>query len=97
MSLKEQFQEDIDIVLDDFGEPHTIDGQPDIICILDDKSIPNSVDGVYVVRRQLFVRESDLGYRPEPGQRMNFDNEYFYVVDCSGTGLLEITLEAHTS
>ena len=81
----------------DFAESHTIDGQANILCIIDDKSSPNQIDGVYVVRRQLFVNQETLGYRPIPGQKMNIDNEYFYIVDCIGEGLLEVILETRRS
>jgi len=100
MTLKEQMAADIDDVFlntDDMAETHSIDGV-DIVCILEnDKSSKNSLDGVYVIRRQLFVKESDLGYKPEPEQKMKIDDTYFYVVDCIDDGLLEVTLEQRQS
>nr|WP_211289871.1 hypothetical protein [Sporomusa silvacetica] len=89
--------DDVFLDVDEFATTHTIDGQANILCVIDDKSSPNQIDGVYVVRRQLFVKQETLGYRPIPGQKMSIDNEYFYIVDCIGEGLLEVILEANRS
>ena len=100
MNLKEVMLADIDDVFldtNEFAAPHTIDGQENILCVIDDKSIQNQIDGVYVVRRQLFIKQSDLGYKPVPEQKMSIDDEYFYIVDCTGDELLEVTLEARQS
>lgn len=97
MTLAEQVISDFDDVFlntDEFAEKHSIDGQT-IVCIIDeDKSSNNKTDGVYTVRRRLFVKQTDLGYRPEPDQKMKIDSQYWYVVDCVGEGLIEVVLEA---
>lgn len=100
MSFKDQLAADIAAVflnINEFAEVHTIDGQPNIKCVIEDKYIPNPIDGVYVKRRQLFINEPDLGYRPVPDQRIMINDDYWYVVDCTGEDLLEVTLEAHES
>jgi hypothetical protein len=99
MNFKDQLEADIrDVFLDEdeFAQNHEIDGQ-EVLCIIDDESKPNANDGVYVIRRHLFVEQSELGYRPMPGQKMSIDDNYFYVVDCIGDGLIEVILEAHES
>jgi len=100
MNFKDQIQDDISNIFlneEEFAEDHNIDGQQ-ILCIIDeDKSISNKNDGVFLIRRSLFVKESDLGYRPVPDQKLNIDGEYFYVMDCLGSGLLEVVLEAYRS
>jgi len=92
--------EDIDNIFlntDEMAETHSIDGV-NVACVLEeDKSSKNSLDGVYVIRRQLFVKQSDLGYKPEPEQKMKIDDAYYYVVDCIDNGLFEITLEQRQS
>lgn len=80
---------------DEFAKEHIIDGEL-CICILgEDKSTDNKTDGVYNMRRRLFIAYEVLGYRPEPEQKMEIDNNYFYVIDCIGNDLLEVVLEAH--
>jgi hypothetical protein len=100
VNLKDVMASDINDVFldpDEFAAPHIIDGMEDILCVIDDKSIQNQIDGVYIVRRQLFVDQTTLGYRPVPGQRMNIDGKDFWIVDCNGEGLLEILLEVRDS
>ena len=97
MGFSEMLQEDIDLVFldtDEFAKEHNIDGEV-IICIVDDdKSSQSKTDGVYVVRRRLFIKQADLGYRPEPDQKIMIDSQYLYVIDCIGEGLIEVILEA---
>lgn len=101
MSLKQMMLEDIETVFldpDEFAALHTIDGEENILCVIDDdKSSKTNTDGVYVIRRRLFIKQSDLGYRPIPEQMMNIDGENFYVVDVIGDGLIEVVLEANRS
>ena len=100
MNFKEQIQADIREVFineDEFAENHKIDGQ-DLPCLIDeDKNTPNSNDGVYVIRRHLFISKIDLGYVPIPGQKMDIDDQYYYVIDCINENLLEVVLEARDS
>jgi hypothetical protein len=97
MNLKDVMDSDIDDVFldtDDFAKKHSIDDQ-EMLCIIDeDKSSNNKTDGVHTVRRRLFVKQTSMGYRPVPEQKMKIDNQYWYVVDCVGEGLIEVVLEA---
>lgn len=101
MNLKDVMNSDIDDVfldVEEFASKHTIDGKEDVICIFDqNKSSTNPNDGVYIVRRHLFVKQLDLGYRPVPEQKICIDGDYFYVVDCIGERLIEVVLEARNS
>lgn len=97
MSFKDQLAADMAAFINpkEFADAHNIDGQS-ILCTIDeDKSSKNNYDGVYIVRRRLFVSLAGLGYRPVPEQKMNIDNQNYFVVDCIGTDLLEIVLEAN--
>lgn len=98
MSFKDLLKDDITDVFmdpDEFAKEYNIDGQP-VLCVIDeDKSSKSQTDGVYVVRRRLFVSLAGLGYRPVPEQKMNVDNQSYFVVDCLGDDLLEIVLEAN--
>lgn len=97
MNFKDQLAGDMAAFINpkEFAEEHSINGQS-ILCIIDeDKSSKSQTDGVYVVRRRLFVSLAALGYRPVPEQKMNIDNQNYFVVDCIGTDLLEIVLEAN--
>lgn len=100
MNFREMLEQDINEVFldkDEYARDYTIDGKKMTCCLDKDKSSKAEVDGVYLVRRLLFLKESDIGYRPIPGQKLNIDGQYFYVIDCAGDGLLEIHLEARNS
>jgi hypothetical protein len=91
--------------LDEFADLHDIDGQQ-VPAIIDSdvlkkfsrgsmQRMPYN-DGVYTSETMLFVRESDLGYRPVIGQHLRLDGEHYLVTDCTeNAGVLEITLEAN--
>jgi hypothetical protein len=100
VSLQDVIRADITAVFlntQGFAEAHDIDGT-EIVCVFDqDKSARSQTDGVYRRRRLLFVKGSDLGYRPVPEQKMSIDGGTWYVVDCTGEELLEVTLEANQS
>ncbi|AIF51252.1 hypothetical protein [Pelosinus sp. UFO1] len=97
--LKDYLNSDLKVFLnaDEFATEHNIDGQ-DILCVIDeDRAIPNANDGVYVIRRHLFISQTDLGYIPIPDQKIEVDGKYYYVIDCIKEDLLEIILEARDS
>lgn len=100
MNFKDQIQDDISNTFLDIGEfaaEHDIDGQ-NIICVIDEeKATPNQNDGVYVIRRHLFISQTDLGYIPVPEQKISIDDKYYYVVDCINEDLLEVIIEARDS
>lgn len=93
--------------IDEFATYRNIDGSDILVVIDDDLSQGrsrqpidqyNAAAGVYIKRITLFVRESDLGYRPVIDQTMIVDSEYFRVANCSDQmGVLEITLEGNAA
>lgn len=100
MGLQELIMKDINSVFlnkDGFAKEHNIDGE-NILCIIDeDKLVSNSNDGVYVIRRHLFISQTDLGYIPVPEQKIAIDGKYYYVFDCINEDILEVILEARES
>jgi hypothetical protein len=106
-ALKDQIASDLAIFLnlDEFADTHDIDGI-DMPAIVDEdvlKERPrssardaNELDGIYLGNLVLFVRFSDLGYRPVVGQHIKVDSKLYLVADCSEAGgVLEITLEVN--
>lgn len=100
MSLKELIQADIRSVFlntDEVADLHIIDGD-EITCIIDeDKSNKSDAEGVFIVQRNIFVHFDDLGYRPEPEQKIEVDGQFYYVVDCVGNDMLKIVIKANLS
>jgi hypothetical protein len=105
MPFKQLLADDIGDVfldLDEFATKHTINGQS-VDCVTDeDVSLKRGsrqsedFDGIYARRLTVFVRESDIGYRPERDQKMAVDGEWYMVVDCAAdAGMLEIHLGAN--
>ncbi|WP_425057623.1 hypothetical protein SCACP_21400 [Sporomusa carbonis] len=92
--------DDLDVFfdLDEFAEMHNINGQ-NMVCIIDQhisKQYRMNYDGLFMRQVVLFVRESDLGYRPDYDQRMTIDDKWYTVMECvNNNGLLEITLGAN--
>jgi hypothetical protein len=93
------------INVDEFSEFHNIDGV-DIPALIDSdvlKERPrqpielyHSANGVYVSSIVLYVRETDLGFRPVILQHMKVDGTLYTVSNCTESmGLLEIVLEAN--
>ena len=87
---------DIDNVfmnMDELAEEHVIYNES-CKCIFDeDESSNNKIDGVYNMRRRLFISKDELGYRPEPEEKMNIDGVNYYVIECIGNDLYEVILE----
>ena len=91
------------INLDEFGERAIVDGIE--IEVMFDRdtfrdrkasSIKIIDDGIQNLEESLFCREDDLGYRPQKGQQMVVNDEWFLVKNCiSNGGILEIVLEVH--
>lgn len=107
MSLKEQMAADISAVFlnpDEFAEMHDIDGNQVLALIekdvLQERSSRKSerYDGIYKGAVTVYVKESDLGYRPVYGQSLHLDSELYLVTECyAGNGLLTVGLEANES
>lgn len=88
--------------LDEFAEMHNIDGHvvPAIIDsdILKIRSQHKSeqYDGIYRGEIVIYVKTTDLPFRPVYGQDMTLDGEDYLVKDSSEEmGVLVITLEAN--
>ena len=106
-NFKDFVQDDIAVFFnpDEFGEWHNIDGQELLVVIDEDLTqersrqptdLYNATPGIFTKRIIVFVRQSDLGYRPVVDQSMRIDDELYRVANCSDQmGVLEITLEAN--
>lgn len=106
MKLRDYIYRDISAFLntDEFADMHDIDGQmieaiidSDILKIYsNDKT--EMYDGVYRGEIALYVKESDLNYRPVYGQIMRLDGNIYTVKECADDmGIFRITLEAAES
>lgn len=106
MKLRDYMQRDISVFLntDEFANLHEIDEQ--IVTALTDSDIlkiysndkTERFDGVYRGEIALYVRASDLGYRPIYGQIMRIDGDIYTVKECvDDMGIFRITLEAAES
>ena len=106
MKLRDYMQRDISVFLntDEFANLHEIDEQ--IVIALTDSDIlkiysnnkTEMYDGVYRGEIALYVKESDLNYRPVYGQIMRLDGNIYTVKECADDmGIFRITLEAAES
>ena len=106
MKLRDYIYHDVNVFLntDEFADLHDIDGQ--MIKALIDSDILNEYsndktemyDGVYRGEIALYVKESDLNYRPVRGQIMRLDGNIYTVKKCADDmGIFRITLEAAES
>lgn len=99
MGLKDQIRSDLDIIfnLDEFAEPHKIDGRILNIIVDNDRLIQRSkkeFDGISVGEILYYVKASDYGERPEPGAPQIFDGRQMYVFDVrEDSGIFEIILQ----
>lgn len=107
MSFDQLLADDIADVFQDTGEfakPHDINGQS-VDCVIDENlSVKRgsrqseNYDGIYSRRITVFAAETDIGYRPERGQKMTVDGHFYLVMECAAdAGMLEIELEANRS
>ncbi|MBJ6362103.1 hypothetical protein ACFOQM_12455 [Paenibacillus sp. GCM10012307] len=117
MSFKDWIAQDnlrVFINPDEFGEPKMIDGV-ELSVVIDNDLINErnslsaygmnnvTAEGVYLSTITFFVRQSDLGYVPKEGERMQYGDVdkkgYSYMIaKVSGAdGILEITLEGNQS
>lgn len=99
MSLKDQMQRDVDSVffnIDEFAEPHLINGRSVNIIIDNDQLTVRSkkeYDGISVGEILYYVKASDLSHRPEQGESQIFDKKPMVVFDCrEDLGVYEIIL-----
>jgi len=104
MGFKAQLEKDIAGVFinpSEFATEHNVDGTL-VDCVVDDDIINERTgldpqleyDGVFVVRKMLYINESFFSAKPIEGQRMELDNDYYYVKNVSANmGMLEVELE----
>lgn len=107
MNLKDIILADIDDVfldLDELSEMVNIDGV-EIVAVIERTSLKqrtmrqdSQYDGIYKAEMALYVKESDLGYRPVFGQSMQVNGKFYLVAECSEeNGMLEVILGANES
>lgn len=88
--------------LDEFGEPHDVNGKTCIV-IFDDieniereKRMQSHMDGLYARQKFLYIAAEDFGQLPGQGTRVTVDGKGYLVVDATDEwGLYAITLEAN--
>lgn len=99
MSFKDIIKSDLNVFfdLDEFVEPHTIDGRALNIIVDNDRLQQRSkkeYDGISVGEILFYVKASDFGERPEQGTPVVFDGRQMYVFDCrEDDGVYEIILQ----
>lgn len=104
-AFKEQVAADIDSVflnMDEFGEPHDIDGEAIMIVfdqdVVHERGGSDHEDGTFENRLIFFVNADELGYMPEENQLMQFDGRPFIVAECDEEmGVYRITIEGNQS
>lgn len=108
MSFKAQVEKDIAGVFinpSEFASEHNIDGTL-VNCVVDDDIINERTgldpqmeyDGVFIVKKMLYIEKSFFDEKPIEGQRLELDQDFFYVRNVSDNmGVLEIELERNSS
>lgn len=104
-AFKDYLSYDLDNVffnIDEFAEPHNVNGQSMDIIIDDDElkerqqnrnKFLEDPQGVYNADVLFYVKKSDFGEKPEVMENLWLDNELYQVVDAvENNGVLEITL-----
>jgi len=96
--LKDQIAQDRAVFfnLNEFAEPHVIDGRTLNIVVDNDQLMRRSkkeYDGLSVGEILYFVSAADFGERPQPGAPQVFDGRQMYVFDArEDMGVYEIIL-----
>lgn len=107
MSFKEIIAQDVgDVFLNplEFGETHTVNGEPMTI-VLDDveniereKKMKSNMDGIYSRQVLFYVASLDFGPLPQQGRLINLDGDKFTVIDATDEcGIYAITMEQNRS
>lgn len=107
LSFKELLQQDVKSVFLnplEFGETHTVNGEPMTI-VLDDveniereKKMKSNMDGIYTRQILFYVASLDFGPLPQQGGLIDLDGERYTVVDATDeSGIYAITMEANRS
>lgn len=106
-SFKDILQRDIDEIffnIDEFSDPHTIDGVrmpamvDDMEHIEREKKMKSNMDGIHARQILLYVKASKFGALPAQGRILNLDNRNYSILDAVDEGgVYTITLEANRS
>lgn len=97
--LKDYLNADLETFfnLDEFAEPHSINGKTLNVVIDNDQLTRRSkkeYDGITVGEILYFVKAEDFGERPEQGTPQIFDGRQMYVFDCrEDNGVYEVILQ----
>ena len=97
-SFKDYMTEDIDVFfnVDEFAEPHRINGRGMDIVMDEDRLKQRSqteFEGIGSAEVLFFVKVSDLEEKPEVGSPLKFDKKQMYVLDVKeDSGTYEIIL-----
>lgn len=102
-TFKDFYKQDLDKVLFNTNEKaikRRVNGTEITIIVDDDKlselkqkSQAQYADGIYNASLLIFVRASELGYRPANGSDMEVEDRTYQVIEVSGDELLQIVLE----
>lgn len=107
MDFKEMIMDDIKNIflnLEEFGEPHIVDGE-EMTIIIDEneliereKKIKTMAEGLHVKQLLIYVSEKDFGPEPLIDRLLELDGDYYTVTDVSNEmGVYAISLEANES
>lgn len=108
-TFKEMIRDDVTDIflnLDEFGEPHTVNGKKDVNIIFDDVEILNREkfrsevkdDGTSLAKTMFYIKASDFGRLPKIGTHVTIDNMNFRVEKAvNEQGLYSITIRAVTA
>lgn len=107
LSFKEILAQDVNNVFlnpSEFGETHTVNGEPMTI-VLDDieniereKKMKSHMDGIFTRQVLFYVASLDFGPLPNQGGLIDLDGEKYTVTDATDeSGIYAITMEANQS
>lgn len=98
--FKEFIEKDLDAIffnLDEFAEPHNINGRILNVIVDNDRLMQRSkkeFDGISIGEILYYVKASDYGEKPEQGTPQIFDDRQMYVFDVrEDCGVYEIILQ----
>lgn len=89
-TFKEQLEKDINSIFFnplEFAEPHTINGEPALIVIDNDylaklyTGKKERDDGILTDKILIFIRESDISFKPIPEMLIDYDGEQYEITD----------------
>lgn len=107
MNFKGYVAKDLDIFInpDEFAEWHELDGKPTLVVVEENSfdefssttELENIMQGIFRGAITIFVKSSDFN-KPDVGDRIRFDDNYYFVVGVSEeAGVLKIDLASYES